>query len=197
MGAIDAPGAAGEVRPLLTGGQDGGDWVLPTEALTRFRLPDARVFEQARPVRAEVRYGFRVGSLNFLIWPHTGSEVIAMAPIATIPNSSPWLLGMINLRSNLVPVFDLAMLCALNGTGDPASRWILVLEKGDKAVGLIINGVPKQLSQLSPVHHLPSIPTILRGAVSAGYMGDDVLWLEFDHRTFFSALNDSATSATA
>jgi twitching motility protein PilI len=197
MGALDARGAVGEMHPLQAGGQDGAEWVLPSEALTRFRLPDATVFEQARPVRAEVRYGFRVGSLNFLIWPQTGSEVIQMVPIASIPNSPPWLLGMINLRSNLVPVYDLGMLCALDGSGDQENRWILVLEKGDKAVGWMINGVPKQLSQLSPVNHLPTIPTMLRGAVSAGYMGDDVLWLEFDHRTFFSALNDSATSATA
>lgn len=195
MGATDVRMTTGEGQPTPAGSHDGAGWVLPTEALSRFRLPDASVFEQARPLRAEVRYGFRVGSLNFLIWPRTGSEVIAMAPISTIPNGPPWLLGMINLRSNLVPVFDLAMLCGLGGTRDEATRWILVLEKGDKAVGLIIDDVPKQLSHLAPAHHLPTIPTVLRGAATTGYMAEDALWLEFNHRAFFLALNDPATSA--
>ena len=172
------------------------DWLMPTEALNRFRLPNGTSFDQARSPKRQVRYGFRVGSLNFLIKPRVGSEVIAMMPIAMIPNSPPWLLGMINLRSNLVPVFDLAMICALDRQHDEQGRWILVFDKGEGAVALLIDGQPQALSQMTQLSHLPSLPTALRGAVTGGFTVDQDLWLEFDHQAFFGALNTSAVSAT-
>jgi twitching motility protein PilI len=185
----------GHGDPALDLSRGGGaDWLLPTEALNRFRLPEGTAFEQVKSPKRDVRYGFRVGALNFLIPPGVGSEVIAMVPIAVIPNSPPWLLGMINLRSNLVPVFDLAMICALDRGDDEGGQWILVLDKGDDAVALVINGQPMALSQLSPLSHLPSLPTALRGAVLGGYTVGQELWLEFDHQSFFGSLNESAVS---
>lgn len=173
---------------------EGGPWLSPTDALNRFRLPDGTAFDQGRSPRRQVRYGFRVGSLSFLIKPRVVTEVIAMMPIATIPNSPPWLLGMINLRSNLVPVFDLAMICALDRHHDERDRWILVFDKGEGAVALLIDGQPRALSQMSPVNRLPSLPTALRGTVTGGFRVDQELWLELDHQAFFSALNESAVS---
>ncbi len=170
------------------------DWLMPTAALNRFRRTDGTAFDQARSPRRQVRYGFRVGPLNFLIKPRVVTEVIAMMPIAMIPNSQPWLLGMINLRSNLVPVFDLAMICALDRQHDERGRWILVFDKGEGAVALLIDGQPKALSQMSPLTHLPSLPTALRGAVAGGFSVDQDIWLELDHQAFFSALNESAVS---
>jgi twitching motility protein PilI len=176
-------------------GGEGARWLSPTEALNRFRLPDGTAFDQARSPRRQVRYGFRVGSLSFLIRPRVVTEVIAMMPIAMIPNSPPWLLGMINLRSNLVPVFDLATICALDRQHEERGRWILVFDKGEGAVALLIDGQPMALSRMSPVTRLPSLPTALRGAVTGGFRVDRELWLELDHQAFFSALNESAVSA--
>lgn len=168
----------------------GGDpeWLSPTQALTRFRLREDSAGDPARTSGQRVRYGFRVGALNLLIKPRTGSEVIGMQPITAIPKSPPWLLGMINLRSDLVPIFDLAMICALEREEYAADRRILVLDKGEDAVGLLIDGLPSALSQLSPLQHLPSLPTALRSAVAGGYASGDDIWLEFEHGAFFGSL---------
>ncbi|MFD2113186.1 chemotaxis protein CheW [Thiorhodococcus fuscus] len=171
------------------------EWLLPTEALSRFRLPEGTSFDQARQPQQQVRYGFRVGSLNLLIKPRAASEVIAMAPVAAIPNSAPWLLGMINLRSNLVPVFDLAMICALDRQHTGRGHWILVLDKGESAVAILIDAQPVALSRLTHLAHLPSMPTALRSAVAGGFRVEQDVWLEFDHQAFFLALSDSAANA--
>ena len=59
------------------------------------------------------RYGFRVGSLNLLIDADTGSEVIRVQSLSSLPGSAPWLLGLINLRANLAPIFDLRQVLGL------------------------------------------------------------------------------------
>lgn len=169
-------------------------WLTPSQALTRFRLSGGLAPGQSGSRAERVRYGFRVGSLNFLVEPQTVSEVIAMVPIAAIPNASPWLLGMINLRGNLVPVFDLAMLCALDAPGDDPGRWILVLDRADHAVGLLIDGQPQAVRNMTPLETLPSLPTALRGSVSGGFMADQEVWLDFDHRTFFRSISQVAAS---
>ena len=187
------PMAGASARPPVTPAQgDGADWLSPTEALNRFRLPGDSAVNRTGSPRRLVRYGFRVGSLNLLIKPGVVSEVIAMAPISMIPNGPPWLLGMINLRSNLVPVFDLALICALDRRHAEQGRWILVLDKGENAVALLTDGQPTPLSQMSPLSHLPSLPTALNGAIAGGFTAGQDVWLEFDHQIFFSALDTSA-----
>lgn len=195
MGTTDPAGSVSP-DPVVQGIGGAGvqEWYLPTAALNRFRLPKGTAFVQAGPAREEVRYGFRVGPLGLLIKPRTGSEVVPMVPIASIPISPPWLLGMINLRSTLVPVFDLKLICALDDADRQGEPMVLVLDKGDMAVGTVIDGYPKAVSAMNRIPRLPQLPTALRGYVSAGYLRDEELWLEFDHARFFASLGETAGS---
>jgi twitching motility protein PilI len=128
----------------------------------------------------ERRYGYRVGSMGFLIPPHAGSEAIAMPAIAPIPNSAPWLRGMLNLRGALVPVFDLALVLGLSGQARREQSAVLVFGKGAQAVGVVTDGYPGQLPGLARMAQLPELPTALRGHVSAGYTQHGAVWLELD-----------------
>lgn len=168
-------------------------WMPPSEALNQLQ-PVGGVFAQAETQGARGRYGFRIGSLGLLVPPRTLSEVIAMTPIVSIPNGPAWLLGMINLRSHLVPVFDLLMMCDLPSAEDEG-RWILVLDKGERAVGMVVAEYPKRLIELRPASQLPTLPHALQRAVSAGYLAGSDLWLELDHRAFFAAFGSSAIDA--
>lgn len=135
------------------------------------------------------RYGFHIGSMGLLIAPRVGSEAIPMSPIAAIPNSPPWLRGMLNLRGALVPVFDLTLVLGMSGHEYREQQVVLVFDKGPKAVGIVVDGYPKQLLALSRVAQLPELPTSLKGYVAAAYTHDGDLWLEFDHEEFFRSLN--------
>ena len=79
---------------------NGRDWLSPQAALERFRP----VEEQGAPGQLayqlhSTRYGFRVGSIGFLIPPHTVAEVIEPPRIYPLPNTQSWLLGMIKSMS--------------------------------------------------------------------------------------------------
>ena len=74
--------------------------------------------------------GFEVQNIKFLV-PHAHvNEISEMLPVFRLPNTGRWLLGLVNLHGNLVPVFDLASL--VGGTCDTKSKtMLLVLGRGD------------------------------------------------------------------
>ena len=160
-------------------------------ALNRFEPPPGALFE-ATEAKERTRYGYQVGTINLLIGLTTGSEIIPMEVLTPIPNTPAYLRGMLNLRGNLVPVFDLMLLLALDKHEQPDEQGIkpmvLILDKGDKAVGMIVDGFPQALLGLQRLQRLPQLPNKLEGCVSTGYMKEESLWLEFDHEAFFSML---------
>lgn len=164
-----------------------GEWMLPSAALARFEPPADMVL--AATVEKEVgRYGFKIASLGLLIRLGSGSEVMQMPAIWTLPGAAPWLLGLINLRGNLVPVYELRQVLGFEPRPAAAKPMILVFDQGERAVGVVIEDFPQPLSGLSPLPHLPQLPTALNSHVLAGYVKDQIIWLEFDHGTFFDEL---------
>jgi chemotaxis signal transduction protein len=158
--------------------------VSPSEALNRFEPPEGFVPVATETVKKQLRYGFRSGGLSLLIQGGVGSEVVPMMPLAAIPNGPGWLQGVINLRGNLVPVCDLAQM--LSDAPDAAARktMILVLDKGDKAAGFVIDGHPVALNDLRPTNQVPELPEFLANYVRAAHSTDEEVWLEFDHEGF-------------
>ena len=74
--------------------------------------------------------GFDVANIKFLV-PHAHvSEISEMLPIFRIPNTGRWLLGLVNLHGNLVPVFDLASLVG-GACGTKSKTMLLVLGRGE------------------------------------------------------------------
>jgi len=164
-----------------------GQWLLPGAALDRFEPPANMALVAA--VEKEVgRYGFRIGELGFLIQLGSGSEVIQMPMIWTLPGAPPWMLGLINLRGNLVPVFELRQVLILGQRDTATKPLVLIFDQGDKAVGVVIDDYPQPLSALDRLPNLPQLPTTLKGHVRTGYVKDKMMWLEFDHSSFFEEL---------
>lgn len=179
--------------PVTNGGAV-ATWLLPSAALGRYAPPDGAMALDREEDAQQRRYGFRVGGVGLLIAPHAGSEAISMPAIAPIPNSVPWLRGMLNLRGALVPVFDLALVLGLPRQAYREQPAVLVFGKGAQAVGVVTEGHPKQLPGLSRVAQLPELPTALKGHVAAAYAHDEDLWFEFDHEAFFLSLRHGKQS---
>jgi twitching motility protein PilI len=168
-------------------GREVGEWLSPGEALERFEPPAGMVLSAAVEEK-RARYGFRVSTLGFLIKTGCNSEVLFKPDIWDLPGSDPWLLGLVNLRSNLVPVFDLRQLFGLPPRDSAAGQLVLVLDQGDKAAGLLIDDFPKPLSDMSSFPGLPQLPEELQAHVRGGYIKGESVWLEFDHESFFENL---------
>lgn len=169
--------SSGGASPLERG-------IAPSEALTRFAPPEGFVPTMVESVSTRLRYGFRTAGLGLLIRQGVGSEVVPMMPIATIPNSPIWLLGMINLRGNLVPVCDLRLVIGEESEASQEKPMILVLDKGEQTVGFLIDGYPIALTALRPANQLPGLPQLLEKHVQTMIATNEEVWLEFDHEGF-------------
>lgn len=158
--------------------------ILPSEALNRYVPPEGFVSVSSDTKTEELRYGFRTANYSLLIHRGVGSEVVRMMPIAMVPAGPAWLRGIINLRGNLIPVCDLVRL--LGQENDIAKRelMILVLDKGERAAGFLIDGHPHALTSLRPLNQIPVLPDLLSRYVEAAYSNENEIWLEFDYAGF-------------
>ncbi len=162
-------------------------WFSPSVALNRFNPPKGIVSGIQAVERKRVRYGFRLGTLGLLIGSSVISEIVEKASIYPLPQTPAWFLGLINVRGNLVPVFDLKIRLELDyPTG--SKQWILILDRGEKAVGMLIDELPKTPDVERRLSRLPPLPVLLRPCVSQAYIDNGIIWLEFDHRSFFKSL---------
>ena len=178
------------------GGKKTGDavpaeWLSPSAALGRFVPPKDLLWTGPEEVAERNRYGFRIGSFGLMIQADVGSEVIRPEAISSLPGSAPWLLGLLNLRGNLVPVFDLSMVLGVAKSHELKSMLVLILDKGENAVGMVIDGFPQPLQALRNIAQLPVLPAVLQEHVNAGYVKDERVWLEFNHESFFEKLTST------
>ena len=135
---MDSDGHAGDQSTHAGAAADA--WLLPSIALGRFTPPEDLLGAGPEERAERSRYGFRIGSLSLLIGHDTGSEVIRMQAVSTLPGSAPWLLGLVNLRGNLVPLFDLRLMLGMSTQDEMQARMVLVLDSGENALGMIIDG---------------------------------------------------------
>jgi chemotaxis signal transduction protein len=117
-----------------------------------------------------------------------GSEVVEAGGVAPIPRTPPWLLGVMNLRGRPVPVFDLRVALGLADQEGSRRRLVLVLDKGERAVGIDIDEFPAPLRGLQRANAVPTLPARLAAFVAAAWVGQRTLWLDFEHRGFFDSL---------
>jgi twitching motility protein PilI len=183
-------------EPPLACGEVTDTWMTPSAALERFSAP-LEWLAAEKPLQQErKRYGFQVGHLHFLIKASSGSEVVQNAAIFSLPGSPSHLLGLLNLRGNLVPVFDLRIALGLDSetprqaqVQTQAHSLVLILDKGEQAVGIVIDGFPQPLQALRQVSRMPSLPANLQEHVSAAFFKDTGIWLDFNHESFFENIS--------
>jgi twitching motility protein PilI len=139
-------------------------------------------------------FGIRIGSLGFLISTDNHCEVLDKVDVNALPNVHSWLSGLLNLRGNLVPVFDL--LIVLEEFPDQNRRRLFTIGHGEKTVALWINAFPeiKDSTLLRPLKLLPPLPQILKNFVIDGYEQDDQVWLKVKFSDLFKALGHHQAS---
>lgn len=180
---------------MVSGANGPGEnkWLSPAQALTHFipspemrPLADSRE-DSRRGTVCSSRYGFRVGNIGFALAPEKLSEVVGDAPIHPILTMPAWFSGLINLRGNLVPVFDLGKLLGIDEEQDKRLA-LLVVDRGDRAVGIPIKGLPQTIPTVRRLRQLPPLPPILQGHARVAYAHEQDIWLELDFERLFKAV---------
>lgn len=169
------------------------------EALNQFDPPQGFSLGVSSLAIKEVRYGFRAVGFSFLIQEKLTSEVIPPMPFAAIPNTPYWLVGMINLHGNLVPVCDFVRVIGhgnnqvtnttnINNTNnnmtESTKRMILILGKGDRAAGFLIDGYPCAVVNAKRTNTIPDMPTWMANCIASTFISNNEVWLEFDYENF-------------
>lgn len=174
--------------------------LTPVQALTRrFVLPDeAIVASPEGPDELLIqRRGCRIGDVRILVSRETFGELIPREDICALPNVASWCLGLVNIRGNLVPAFDLHVLTGTAGSGK--ENWLLVLGQGPAAAAVTIDELPSQLL-LRPEEHVEDVsdaPAVFAGHVAGAFRHDGELWLELDYQSLFESLAIQVGDAAA
>ena len=173
---------------------DNSNLLPPEEALNRFKKPDAALpgLDLSHNDYQLPRYGFIVNGIGFMISSEILSEVVKNYTVYPIPNTQPWLKGLVNLRGNLIPVYDLSMLLGLSDAPIQQES-LLVLDKGQDSVGILIDGLPQpcDITSWTKTMQIPKLPTGLSDFITDAYSADDVIWLGFKHKEFFKSVMNS------
>lgn len=164
----------------------------PTVALTRyFVIADQEhgLPEAADGTARVQRYGFRIGACRFVHDPSLAVELIELARCYELPNSSAWFSGLVNLRGNLVPVFDLKSLFGVTGPSG-YRQMLLVIGSGERVAALVIDGTPDHInidagSRFDQPHH---VPEILQECLQGAYEYGGEIWYQPNYESLFESL---------
>src|SRR5262252_7119841 len=92
------------------------------------------------------RLGLACGGERFLIRLGDAAEVVAVPPIAKVPLTHPWFLGLANVRGNLYSVVDFAAFIGgepivLHSAGGQSRLILFAQRAGDLKAGIVVQGV--------------------------------------------------------
>ena len=154
---------------------------------------DLRVFQQELAARlasttaAQVessRLGLACGGEQWLIRLADAAEVVALPPLAAVPLTQPWFLGLANIRGNLYTVVDFAGFLGRDalvphGTGSQSRLILFGPRAGDFNAGIVVQSV----LGLRNVAELTAAPPVIGAPAWYGQRwvdADGGAWQEFD-----------------
>ena len=85
--------------------------------------------------------GFRVGARYLVSSINEVNEILTLPALTIVPGTRPWLLGVANVRGNLVPVIDLRQYLEGERTQLTDSSRVLLVRQLGGSVGLLIDEV--------------------------------------------------------
>ena len=99
---------------------------------------------------------FRLGGESYGVDIGKVKEIINMQTITAVPNTASFIEGIINLRGQVIPVFNLRSKFSLPDCEMDRQTRIMVVEVGDAAIGVIVDGVSEVLNVSSDIVEPPS-----------------------------------------
>jgi purine-binding chemotaxis protein CheW len=86
-------------------------------------------------------------------------EIILMGEITRVPQTAPYVKGLINLRSTVIPVIDLRVRFGLPEGQATADSRIMVINVSDKTIGIVVDAV-SEVFRVSRDQIAPPPPTV-------------------------------------
>ncbi|MBZ0223762.1 MAG: purine-binding chemotaxis protein CheW [Dokdonella sp.] len=90
--------------------------------------------------------GYRIGDRHFVSPIGEVNEILTLTPLTGVPGAKSWLLGIANVRGNLVPVVDLRDFILGGRSPSSDSTRILIVRQVGGSIGLLVDEVLGQRS---------------------------------------------------
>ena len=152
-----------------------------------FDMPDSA------PEQEHVRYGVRFGEFGLLVPDAVFSEVVVKKEVYPLPNTQPWLQGIINDHGDMVPVYDLSLLFGLDSSAGKKNA-LLIIDQREHAAAIRVPEYPKAVRGGVEIATVGNLPEPLKGHVEKVYQAGGETWIDFRHRAFFMSLKALVTS---
>lgn len=101
---------------------------------------------------------FRLDAETYAIDVMQVREVLRTGEIVPVPGSPPFVLGIINLRGNVVTVMDARMRFGLEPCDVGDTRRIVIIESGDQIMGIQVDSVAEVIE--IPVAEMEPAPAV-------------------------------------
>jgi len=159
------------------------------------QIDQASASNESAPVTTSaqqwVGVGFTLGGKRFVTDMAQVGEVLQPMDLTVIPGVQPWVLGVANVRGNLLPVIDLVGFFDLKKPADTRRQRIITVHVGDYYIGLQVDAVAgmRYFLQSDFVESSDEIELVsaLQTFVSGGYETKGELWPLFNlHQLLFS-----------
>lgn len=134
-------------------------------------------------------YGFKLGRIHLLLDSKIHSEVVENADIMPIPLMPQYVLGLCNVRGNLVPVYDLYSKFEIEVEKQNSKR-VLILGENEDMVGIQIEEmlVSLMFEEFDYIEDAPSVHSQLNEHTTQCYKKDGKYWFGFNYVTLFESL---------
>jgi len=142
---------------------------------------------------------FRVGDQEFAIDIMAVREIKGWTDTTTLPNQQEYLLGVLNLRGTIVPIYDLRCRFGMGLTTATRSHVVIIVSVLDRTIGLLVDAVSDILTvnsaEIRPVPEMDQTTATeyLSGLINVG----DTMVVLLSLETLFSPLAIQAASAIA
>jgi purine-binding chemotaxis protein CheW len=89
---------------------------------------------------------FTIGGEEYAVEILKVMEIRAYEPVTKILNTPPFIIGVINLRGTIVPIFDLRIKFNLDAVSYDQFTLVIVLRIAGRLLGMVVDGVSEVVS---------------------------------------------------
>lgn len=111
---------------------------------------------------------FTIGEEEFGVNINEVLEIIRAGEVTRMPNTAPYVMGVINLRGSIIVVVDLAMKLGLQSKKADKNTRVIVIEIGENTVGMVVDSATEVL-RLSNEQIQPP-PGVITEKIDANYV---------------------------
>ena len=165
--------------------------ISPSEALNRGFVLDDQSAVQSAAVAEQIgltTHAVAIGDVGLLLPSEEVSEIVDRLPVCKLPNTPSWFSGVVSLRGNITPVFDLHHLFGVSVSSP--NRRLIIIGAGETAVSFWVEQMPVvvAVSAEDVMAGEPPLPATIRNHANRYFLKDNQIWVDWNVRQFFFAL---------